>query len=182
MSGQGYSGNLKTCRMRGGFYSSMTGLEIPNQPDLFTRCLQYLVIMGISSDIMHEFVAKEIKGVYSSYDGWTITQRNMESGYDTIATLDRRNGGHRERVRVLVTFAKEVSPSLFTELKKTERTDDGTVTRNSFAVMVPANADTSSVPAGVNILTMRSFTFDGKELAWVKKPVRKAEDPVLKAS
>jgi hypothetical protein len=42
--------------------------------------------------------------------------------------------------------------------------------------MVPANADTSAVPAGVTVYTMRSFAFVGKELAWVKKPVRKSGD------
>jgi hypothetical protein len=133
--------------------------------------------MGMSSDIMHDFVAKEIKAIYSSYDGWKITQRNLGSGYDTIATAERRNGGHRESVNVLVTFAKDVSPSLLDELKKTTQTSDGTVTRNGFAVMVPANADTSAVPAGYRIYTMGSFAFDGKELTWVKKPVRNEEAP-----
>jgi hypothetical protein len=137
--------------------------------------------MGISSDIMHEFVAKEIKAVYSSYDGWSMEQRNLESGYDTIAILKRRNIGHSECVRILVTFAKEVSPVLLDELKRTEQTNDGTVTKNRFAVMVPANADTSSVPAGVQVYTMRSFAFDGKELIWVKKPVRKTETPKVAA-
>jgi hypothetical protein len=133
--------------------------------------------MGMSSDIMHDFVAKEIKAIYSSYDGWKITQRNLGNGYDTIATAERRNGGHRECVNVLVTFAKDVSPSLLDELKKTTQTSDGTVTRNGFAVMVPANADTSAVPAGFQIYTMGSFAFDGKELTWVKKPIRNEEAP-----
>ena len=131
----------------------------------------------MSSDIMHDFVAKEIKAIYSSYDGWKITQRNLGNGYDTIATAERRNSGHRESVNVLVTFAKDVSPSLLDELKKTTQTSDGTVTRHGFAVMVPANADTSAVPAGFRIYTMGSFAFDGKELTWVKKPVRNEEAP-----
>ena len=28
--------------------------------------------MGFSSDIMHDFVVKEIRNIYSSYDGWNI--------------------------------------------------------------------------------------------------------------
>jgi hypothetical protein len=138
-------------------------------------------IMGFSSDIMHDFVEKEIKAVYSSYDGWKITQRNLENGYDTIAILERRTGGHRDYVKMLATFAREVSPDLLAELQKPEQSSDGTVTRNRFAVMVPANADTSSVPPGVQVYTMKSFAFDGKELAWVKKPVRKTETPKVSA-
>jgi hypothetical protein len=133
--------------------------------------------MGFSSDIMNDFVAKEIKSVYSSYDGWKITQRNLGSGYDTIATLERRNGGHRDNVKILVTFAKHVSSTMLDELKKTEPASDGTVIRNGYAVMVPANADTSSVPTGFLIYTMTTFAFDGDDLRWVKKPVQKVKEP-----
>jgi len=133
--------------------------------------------MGFSSDIMNDFVSKEINSVYSSFDGWVMTQRNLGNGYDTIATLERRDGGHRDYVKVLVTFAKKVSPAHLDELKKTERASDGTVTRHGFAVMVPANADTSSVPSGYLIYTMTTFAFDGNDLRWIKKPVQKVSEP-----
>jgi hypothetical protein len=138
--------------------------------------------MGISSDIMHDFVVKEIRAIYSSYDGWKITPRRLGSGYDTIVTLERRNNnGHRECVRILTSYEKVVSPAALEELQKPEPILDGTLSRNRFSVMVPANADTSSVPAGITILTMKSFAFEGKELAWVKKPVRKPESPKVAA-
>ncbi len=130
---------------------------------------------------MHDFVSKEINAVYSSFDGWKMTQRNIEGGYDTIATLERRDGGHRDFVKVLVTFAKDVSPALLAEVKKPEQANDGTITRNRYAVMVPVNADTSAVPAGFVIYTMKSFAYDGKELTWVKKPVQKTETPRVAA-
>jgi hypothetical protein len=133
--------------------------------------------MGFSSDIMNDFVSKEIKSVYSSYDGWKMTQRNLGSGYDTIVSLERRNGGHRDYVKILVTFAKQVPSSMLDELKKTEQPGDGTVTRNAYAVMVPANADTSAVPSGYLIYTMTTFAFDGNELRWIKKPVQQVKEP-----
>jgi len=135
--------------------------------------------MGFSSDIMKDFVSKEIKSVYSSYDGWNMTQRNLGSGYDTLVTLERRNGGHRDNVKVLVTFAKQVSSAMLDELIKTEKASDGTVTRNGFAVMVPAHADTSSVPSGFLIYTMTTFAYDGNNLIWVKKPVQKVTPPKI---
>jgi len=131
--------------------------------------------MGFSSDIMHDFVTKEIRNIYSSYDGWSCTMKETGSGYDSIAVLERRNGGHRECVRVLVSFENTLPAPLPEELTRPERTSDGTPLRLSYAIMVPANADTSSLPAGVKIYTMRSFTFEGKKLIWVKKPVRKEE-------
>jgi len=136
--------------------------------------------MGFSSDIMHDFVGKEIKNIYSSYDGWTCTPRPLGTGYDTIMVLERRNGGHRECVKVLVTFGRSVPSPLPEAFTSAERTPDGTVTRYEYAVMAPANADTSAVPAGIRLYTMRSFAFEGKELTWVKKPVRKTEDAPAK--
>lgn len=125
---------------------------------------------------MHDFVAKEIRSLYSSYDGWTMTERDCGDGYDRIVLLERRNNGHRECQKILVTFSRVIpSPELETLLKP-ETSSDGTLTRNGFAVMAPAQADTSAVPAGIRVHTMHSFAFDGKELAWTKKPVRKVEE------
>jgi hypothetical protein len=136
--------------------------------------------MGFSSDIMHDFVAKEIRNIYSSYDGWKISPHPLENGYDTLVVMERRNGGHRECVKVLVTFGRSVPAPLPEELTRADRTTDGTLTRHEYAVMVPANADTSAVPAGIRVYIMKSFAFEGKELTWLKKPVRKSESAPAK--
>ena len=137
--------------------------------------------MGLSSDIMHDFINKEIKAIHSTYDGWKITEQNLGNGYDTLAVLERRNSGHREVIRLLATFSREVTPSMIAELRKPGQSSDGTVIQSGLAVMVPANADTSLVPADVRIYIMRSFAFEGKELIWIKKPVRKTETPKVTA-
>lgn len=131
--------------------------------------------MGFSADIMHDFVTKEIRNIYSSYDGWSCTMKETGSGYDSIAVLERRNGGHRECVKILVSFARDFATDYLEELRAPVKSYDGTPTRQSFAVMLPANANMDSVPAGVPVLTMRSFAFEGKDLIWVKKPVRKED-------
>lgn len=133
--------------------------------------------MGFSSDIMHDFAAKEITSIYSSFDGWKCTPRATGTGYDTMMVLKRRANGHRECVKVLITFSPSVPSPLPADLTQADSTGDGTLTRFRYAVMVPANADVSSVPAGVPVYTMRSFAIEGKNLVWVKKPVRK-DDPV----
>jgi hypothetical protein len=131
--------------------------------------------MGFSSDIMHDFVAKEIRNIYSSYDGWKISSHPMGNGYDTLVSLDRREGGHRETVKVFVTFGRSIPPALPEEFARADRAPDGTLTRYEYAVIAPGNADTSAVPAGIRVYTMKSFAFEGKDLTWVKKPVRKSE-------
>jgi hypothetical protein len=156
-------------------------MQLINQRYLLLGLLNYVSTMGFTSDIMHDFVAKEIKNIYSSYDGWKCTPQQLGTGYDTLVTLERRNGGHRECVKVLVTFDRSAPSPLPEELTRADRTSDGTVTRYAYAVMVPANTDTSTVPAGVGIYTMNSFAFKDKELTWVKKPVRKTETPKVTA-
>ncbi len=132
--------------------------------------------MGFSSDIMHDFAAKEITSIFSSRDGWKCTSRGTGTGDDTLMVLERHINGHRECVKVLVTFNKSVPDPLPADLIRADRSEDGMLTRFSWAVMVPANADTSSVPAGVTVYSMRSFAFEGKELIWIKKPVKKARN------
>lgn len=136
--------------------------------------------MGSSSDIVHDFVDKEIRNIYSSYDGWKITSHSLENGYDTLVSTQRRIGGHRESMKVLVTLSKVVPSPLPDELTREDRARDGTVTRHGYALMVPANADTSAVPVGVRTYTTKSFAFEGGNLIWVKKPVCKNESAPVK--
>jgi len=132
--------------------------------------------MGICTDIMHDFVLQEIKRIYSTYDGWKITPRKKGTGYDTIVLVERMNLGYREIVRILVSFKKEVTLDMIDELIRPEPVFDGTTPRYDYAIIVPAHADTSKLPKDLKIYTMKSFAFDGKELTWVKKPVRKTPE------
>ena len=138
--------------------------------------------MGICTDIMNDFVLKEIKEIYSSYDGWKITPKKMGAGYDTLVVLERSNDGHKEIIKVLVSFHKQVTLDMLDDLIRPEPVYDGSRPRYDYAVIVPANTDTSALPKDLKIFIMKAFAFEGKELIWVKKPVRKAEEPVKKAS
>ncbi|MDO9550222.1 MAG: hypothetical protein Q7J03_04555 [Methanoregula sp.] len=137
--------------------------------------------MGICTDIMHDFVLQEIKRLYSTYDGWKITLKKKGTGYDTIVLVKRMNNGYREIVRILVTFKKEVTLDMIDDLIRPEPVFDGTVPRYDYAIIVPANADTSKLPKDLKIFVMKSFAFEGKDLIWVKKPVLKSETMDAKA-
>jgi hypothetical protein len=127
---------------------------------------------------MHDFVLREIKQIYSSYDGWKISPQKKGTGYDTIVLLERLDKGHREIVRVLVTFKKEITLDMLNELIRPEPVNDGIFSRYDYALIVPAGADTSALPKDLKIFIMKSFAFDGKDLIWVKKPVRKTAEAV----
>ncbi|OPX64785.1 MAG: hypothetical protein A4E33_00523 [Methanoregula sp. PtaB.Bin085] len=137
--------------------------------------------MGICSDIMNDFVLQEIKRIWSSYDGWTITPKKKGSGYDTLVVLERSNNGHKEITKALVLFKKEVTLDMLDDLTRPEPVFDGSRPRYDYAVIVPGNADTSALPKDLKVFVMKSFAFEGKELIWLKKPVRKADEPAKKA-
>jgi hypothetical protein len=136
--------------------------------------------MGISTDIMYDFVSQEIKRLYSSYDGWQITSSNLGDSYDTIVSLTRLRDGNREVAKVLVTYKKQITPDMIRAISTLEKSGDGRIPRFSFTVIVPANADTTALPLGTNIVEMRSFVFDGNNLVWLKKPVRKTTNEPVK--
>lgn len=138
--------------------------------------------MGRNTDIMNDFALQELRRIYSTYDGWKITPRALGSGYDSLVKLERMNEGHRDIVKVLVTFNKSIPANLVEELNKKEKTTDGSVPRYDAAVIAPVNADTSVLPAGMKIYSMNSFEFKGNELTWVKKKVAKAPVPAAKTA
>lgn len=129
--------------------------------------------MGICTDIMHKFVKQEISRVYSSFDGWKITQRKQGNSYETIFVINRMNQGTREIVKLLVCFKKVITLDMLEELTYPEKVTDGMTPRRYYALMIPANTDISALPKDLTVMTMTSFAFEGKELTWVKKPVRK---------
>jgi len=138
--------------------------------------------MGICTDIMHKFVKQEISRVYSSFDGWKMTQRKQGNSYETIFIISRINQGTREIVKLLVSFKKVITLDMLEELTYPEQVTDGMTPRRYYALMVPANTDTSALPKDLTVMFMTSFAFEGKELIWVKKPVPKTKNVVQNSS
>jgi hypothetical protein len=132
--------------------------------------------MGISSDIMHDFVLQEIKRIYSGYDGWKITPGKKGTGYDTFFHLSRRVNGEPETANIFVTFKKEVSPEIIPDLMTSEFSPYGGRVNPKVAIIAPRGADTTGLSGGIKIFTMVLFAFDGDNLIWVKKPVCQSPD------
>ena len=136
--------------------------------------------MGSQQDIMNDFALQELRRIYSSYDGWKMSPQKLGSGYDTLVRLSRLSGGHRDIVKVLVTFNKAIPANLVEELNKKDMTTDGMPARYDSAVIAPLNTNTSALPAGTKIYPMNSFEFEGDELVWTKKKVAKAPEAAVK--
>lgn len=137
--------------------------------------------MGSNQDIMHQFARQEINRFYSTYDGWAVTPL-QQSGYDQEFIAERTIGGNKELNKILVTFEKKVPKEKLEAMRSTERGPYGQVFKSDIALIVPQNADTSSLPGDIRLFFMKSFAFDGNFLAWMKKPVQKPADEKSKAA
>ena len=137
--------------------------------------------MGSSQDIMHQFARQEINRFFSTYDGWKITPLPEAGGYDREFIAERIISGKKESSRVLVSFEKSVQGEKIESMRSTITGPYGQAQKNDILLIVPHNADTTSVPNDVRISFMNSFAFDGDALAWTKKPVQKSEEEKAKA-
>jgi hypothetical protein len=137
--------------------------------------------MGSSQDIMHNFARQEINRFFSTYDGWTITPLPEAGGYDREFVAERTISGNRESKKVLVSFEKCVQKEKIEGLRSSVTGPYGQVQKSEVLVIVPQNSDTTCVPPDVRLSFMNSFSFDGNELAWTKKPVQKSEEEKAKA-
>jgi hypothetical protein len=137
--------------------------------------------MGSSQDIMHQFARQEINRFFSTYDGWKITPLPEAGGYDRQFIAERTISGNKESKKVLVSFDKNVSRDKLESMRSSVTGPYGQITKTDLLLIVPQNADTSSVPGDVRVSVMNSFAFQGNDLTWTKKPVQKTEEEKAKA-
>ena len=139
--------------------------------------------MGSSQDIMHTFIGREIASNFSQSDGWAVTQSRTLSGYNQVFLVERFMKGMKETVKLGVTFDRAV-PKDLVDLVAAPMAGDTSFSsaKLRYEMIVPRNADISTVPASWRIRYMNAFTFEGNSLVWQKKPVTKPkEETVVKA-
>ena len=134
--------------------------------------------MGSSTDIMRTYISREIAGAYSGSSGWNIAQSNVLSGYNQVNVLEKIENGRRDTVLLGISFDRAVSEDLVNAMKQTTIKNSVYLSgKPRCEILVPKNADTSSVPAGCQIRFMSAFGFEGDSLIWYKKPVQTSNPP-----
>ncbi len=132
--------------------------------------------MGSNQDIMHQFARQEINRFFSTFDGWKITPLPETAGYDQEFIAERSISGKKELNKVLVSYQKKVPKEKLEAMRSSQRGPYGQVFKSDVTLIVPRNSDTSSLPADIRLLFMKSFAFEGDDLVWMKKPVQKSAD------
>jgi hypothetical protein len=107
-------------------------------------------------DIMFNVEEREIKGKYSSSDGWSISRLYPKEPSDPHFQVSRRNGQVRETIAVYASY--DPKPSLGVPADGKKR-----------VVLVPSGADQSNLGPGIEVIPMASYAFSGKDLIWQTK-------------
>lgn len=107
-------------------------------------------------DIMYNVEEREIKGRYSSFDGWSITPLYPKNSEDPHFQVSRRNGQVRETIAVYASYDRKPSLSAPADGKKR-------------AILVPSGADLANLDPKVGVIPMASFGFSGEDLVWQTK-------------
>jgi hypothetical protein len=115
-------------------------------------------------DIMLNVEERELKGKYSSFDGWTITRLYPKDPSEPHFQVSRRNGQVLETIAVYAAYNPKPSLGVLADGKKR-------------VVLVPSGADRSNLDPGIGVIPMTSYAFSGKDLIWQTK--KKNAKPVV---
>jgi hypothetical protein len=118
--------------------------------------------MGSQKDVMALFAERDIRQLFSGYDGWNVepVHRNGRNYY----RVSRNKWVGEEVVLIAVSFDPVPTDDIFTVF---DNQPDGWSTRTKKYLLTPQATDTSAIPPHIRILLMRAFAFTGGKLVWL---------------
>jgi len=131
--------------------------------------------------IMHSFVAKELRRLFPSIDGWQIRSipNTAGAGYIVSQTLP----GHPESAHVLVRFARHATAEDGHALKEMAAAAPlRGMAQSRLILMVPHGAEVNGIPPEIEVATLRSYGFYGNDLVWIRRRERMSEKNVKDAA
>lgn len=118
--------------------------------------------------VMHSFVMKELKRLFSSVEGWQIRSipNTAGAGYIVSQTLP----GHKESAYVLVRFTRHVTAEDAHALKEMAAVAPlRWITKSRLVLIVPHGAEVNGIPPEIEVATLRSYGFYGNDLVWIRR-------------
>jgi hypothetical protein len=122
--------------------------------------------MGSSRDVMELFAERDIRQMFSAYDGWAVTPLNGSQSAGRVFQATRGTWGREETALIAVSFAPVANGETVNAL---DIYPDNPGKRTKKFLLTPQAANTSSIPPHVKILRMNAFAFAGGELVWLTK-------------
>ncbi|OPY44007.1 MAG: hypothetical protein A4E42_01118 [Methanoregulaceae archaeon PtaU1.Bin222] len=118
--------------------------------------------------IMHSFVAKELRRLFPSIDGWQIRSIPNTAGAGYI--VSQTQPGHHENAHVLVRFTRHVTAEDANALKEMVAAAPlRRMTKSRLVLMIPDGAEVNGIPPEIEVATLRSYGFYGNDLVWIRR-------------
>ena len=117
---------------------------------------------------MRSFVAKELRRLFPSVEGWQIRSipNTSGEGYSVSQTLP----GHWECAHVLVRFARHATAEDGHALKEMAAAAPlRGMAQSRLILMVPHGAEVNGIPPEIEVATLRSYGFYGNDLVWIRR-------------
>ena len=121
--------------------------------------------MGVATDIMQTFAAREIRSHFRESEGWECRQEQSPVPGSMTFVLSRELRGKRQIIPLAVSY--EETPSLFPLEYMTARMNGKKLTGK--CLLVPKGADVTALPGDIRVLFMESFGFVDDRLVWLTK-------------
>jgi hypothetical protein len=122
--------------------------------------------MGSSKDVMELFAERDIRQVFSEYDGWNVMQVTGSLPAGCFYRVTRNKWAGTEIVFIAVSFDRVPKEEIISTLNTLP---DGLGSRTKKVLLTPQAADTSGVPPHIRILRMNAFAFAEGRLVWLTK-------------
>jgi hypothetical protein len=122
--------------------------------------------MGSSKDVMEVFAERDIRQLFSGYDGWTVAPVEGTKPAGRFFKITRGKWSGVETAFIAASFDQVPQDDFISIL---DTLADGQGTRTKKFLLTPQAANTSAVPPHIRILLMNAFAFSEGRLVWITK-------------
>jgi hypothetical protein len=134
-----------------------------------------VIVMGSSKDVMELFAERDIRQIFSAYDGWNIAPANVSRSTGRFFQVSRKKMYNEEVAFVAVSFDQVPGEEVISAL---DALPHGQGSKTKKYLLTPQAANTSAIPPHVRILLMNAFAFDGGNLVWLTNKKNAKKFPV----
>jgi hypothetical protein len=137
-----------------------------------------VINMGFAEDIMESFIRKDFQARFPAYNGWKLEKLPKNTSGTLLYKASR--SGHSQKQAAILGVSLDLKPygGCITAIESVP--EDHRIKTDRY-LLVPQGADVSGVPAGIGLLTMKSFGFSDKELVWLTKRKNAVQYPLMES-
>ena len=122
--------------------------------------------MGSARDVMELFAERDIRWLFSEYNGWKVAPVNGPRPAGCFYRASRGKWGGEEVAFIAVSFDPVPRQDAIDAL---DVLSDGQGSRTKKYLLTPQATDTSGILPHIRILPMNAFAFAEGELVWLTK-------------